>query len=134
MYEYDFGDRWEHEVQIERHLPGEAKKIYPVCVGGRRAGPEEDCGGPWAYMEQVDHHWCHPPCEELSVMAKAVSRLLDAQDDETIRDAIGDLDELREAVDRVEAYQRFQPDCFDRRKVNRRLKQYATSDEEWRRN
>jgi len=66
-------------------------------------------------------------------MAKAVSRLLDAQGDNTIRDALGDLEELREAVERVEAYQRFQPDRFDRRKVNRRLKQYATGDEEWRR-
>lgn len=45
LYEYDFGSRWEHEVRIERRLPVEAKKIYPVCVGGWRAGPEEDCGG-----------------------------------------------------------------------------------------
>lgn len=65
-------------------------------------------------------------------MAKAVSQLLDAKDDETIRDAIGDLDKLREAVDRVETYRRFQPDRFDRRNVNRRLKQYATGEEEWR--
>ncbi|HEX5484155.1 MAG TPA: plasmid pRiA4b ORF-3 family protein [Terriglobia bacterium] len=132
LYEYDFGDRWEHEVRIERRLPVEAKKIYPVCVGGRRAGPEEDCGGPWAYMERVDQHWRRLPFEDLSVMAKAVSQLLDAQDDETIRDAIGDWDELREAADCVETYQRFQPDRFDRRNVNRRLKQYATGDEEWR--
>ena len=110
-------------MRIEQRMPVEAKRIYPVCVGGRRAGPEEDCGGPWAYMEGVDYPWCYPPFEELSVMAKAVSRLLDAQDDDTIRDAIGDLDELREALERVEAYQRFQPDRFDRRRVNRRLKQ-----------
>jgi hypothetical protein len=123
LYEYDFGDRWEHEVRIERRLPLVAKKIYPVCIGGRRAGPEEDCGGPWAYMEYVDDHWCHPPLEEFSVMAEAVSRLLDAQQDEKIRQVLGDMDELREAVERVEAYQRFQPDRFDRQRVNRRLKQ-----------
>lgn len=64
-------------------------------------------------------------------MAEAASRLLDAQDDDTVRDALGDLDDLREAVDRVEAYQRFQPDRFDRRRVNRRLRQYATGDEQW---
>ncbi|MGH9400613.1 MAG: plasmid pRiA4b ORF-3 family protein [Terriglobia bacterium] len=132
LYEYDFGDRWEHEVRMERRLAAEAKKIYPVCIGGRRAGPEEDCGGPGAYMECVDDHWCHPPFEELSVMAEAVGRLLDARDDEKIREALGDLDELREAVDNVEVYQRFRPDRFDRRRVNRRLKQYATGDGEWR--
>jgi hypothetical protein len=38
-----------------------------------------------------------------------------------LRDAIGDLDELREAVDRVKAYQDFQPGKFDRRKLNRQL-------------
>ena len=65
-------------------------------------------------------------------MAETVSRLFDAQDDAKIREALGDLDELREAVERVEAYQRFQPDRFDRRRVNRRLKQYATGDEKWR--
>ena len=63
-------------------------------------------------------------------MAEAVSRLLDAREDEKIREALGDLDDLREAVDRVEAYQRFQPDRFDRRRVNRRLKQYAAGDED----
>jgi len=132
MYEYDFGDCWEHVVRIERRWSLEAKKVYPVCMGGRRAGPEEDCGGPEAYMEWVDDHWCHPPLEDLSVMAETVSRLFDAQDDAKIREALGDLDELREAVERVEAYQRFQPDRFDRRRVNRRLKQYATGDEKWR--
>jgi Plasmid pRiA4b ORF-3-like protein len=66
LYEYDFGDRWEHEVRIERRLPMEAKKVYPVCVRGRRAGPEEDCGGPEAYMAWVDHQWCHPPLEDVS--------------------------------------------------------------------
>ncbi|MDE3181012.1 MAG: plasmid pRiA4b ORF-3 family protein [Acidobacteriota bacterium] len=132
LYEYDFGDRWEHEVRIERRLAAEAKTIYPVCIAGRRAGPEEDCGGPWAYMEYVDDHWRHPPLEEISVMAEAVSHLLDARGDEKIRETLGNLDELREAVDRVEAYQRFQPDRFSRQRVNRRLKQYATGNGDWR--
>jgi hypothetical protein len=43
-------------------------------------------------------------------MAKAVQRLLDSDGEHT---AIGDLDELREAVERVEAYQEFQPERFE---------------------
>jgi hypothetical protein len=39
---------------------------------------------------------------------------------------------LEEAVERLETYERFHPDHFDRRKVNRRLKQCAQGDEEWR--
>jgi hypothetical protein len=41
------------------------------------------------------------------------------------RHAIGDLDEPREAVDRVKAYQDFQPDEFNRRELNRRLRAFA---------
>jgi hypothetical protein len=32
---------------------------------------------------------------------------------------------LRRPIDRLETYQRFQPDDFDRRRINRRLKQWA---------
>lgn len=41
------------------------------------------------------------------------------------RHALGDLDELCEAVDRVEAYRVFQPDRFDRRALNPHLRALA---------
>jgi Plasmid pRiA4b ORF-3-like protein len=52
LYEYDFGDQWEHEVRVEQFLPLEARRKYPVCIGGQRAGPPEDCGGPQAYDDR----------------------------------------------------------------------------------
>jgi hypothetical protein len=55
-------------------------------------------------------------------VAEALQRWLDAEGD---RRALGDLDELREAVDQVEAYQVLQPDRFDRRALNRRLRALA---------
>ena len=64
----------------------------------------------------------HPPIEELEIMAGAMQRFLDSDGD---RHAIGDLDELREAVDRVKAYQDFQPGKFDRRELNRQLRALA---------
>ncbi len=51
LYEYDFTDGWQHDVRLERILPLEPRRRYPVCVGGRRAVPPEDCGGPWAFLE-----------------------------------------------------------------------------------
>ena len=36
-------------VAAERLLPFESGKICPVCVGGVRAAPPVDCGGPWVY-------------------------------------------------------------------------------------
>ena len=74
---------------------------------------------PWIILiKQLDWHTRHLPIDELNIMAEAMRRFLDSDDN---RHAIGDLDELREAVDRVKAYQDFQPDKFDRRELNRRL-------------
>ena len=38
------------------------------------------------------------------------------------RQALGDLDELRKAAERVRAYQEFQPRRCDRREINRKLR------------
>jgi hypothetical protein len=51
LYEYDFGDGWDHELLIEKVLPFEAGKRYPVCLTGKRACPPEDCGGMWGYAD-----------------------------------------------------------------------------------
>jgi hypothetical protein len=45
VYTYDFGDGWEHGITVEKILPPEAGKAYPVCIDGKRQGPPEDCGG-----------------------------------------------------------------------------------------
>jgi len=54
IYEYDFGDGWEHEIVVEKVLPPEPGKRYPVCLKGKRACPPEDCGGPWGYASLLD--------------------------------------------------------------------------------
>jgi len=129
-YEYDFGAGWELEIRIERKLPVEPKKTYPVCIGGRRAAPPEECGGPVAYQALMDHHRWNPPLEELECLADAVSRFLAVPAEASVREAVGDLEELREALVGVTVYTDFQPDQFDRRRVNRRLQQYATGNDQ----
>jgi hypothetical protein len=49
VYEYDFGDSWEHQVVVEKVVEKEPGAVYPRCVGGKRSGPPEDCGGVWGY-------------------------------------------------------------------------------------
>jgi hypothetical protein len=49
VYEYDFGDSWEHEVLFEKSLSIDGKTKYPVCIDGKRACPPDDVGGVWGY-------------------------------------------------------------------------------------
>ena len=48
VYEYDFGDSWEHLVVLEDVLPTDGG-VYPRCVSGARRCPPEDVGGPRGY-------------------------------------------------------------------------------------
>jgi len=48
-YVYDYGDDWTHTILLEKILPREEGKVYPICVTGKRAGPPEDVGGVWGY-------------------------------------------------------------------------------------
>lgn len=50
-YLYDFGDDWNHEVLLERVLQANLDEQYPICVGGARSCPPEDCGGVIGYEE-----------------------------------------------------------------------------------
>mgnify|MGYP000084270168 CR=1 FL=1 len=54
IYDYDFGDGWEHDLIIEKILPAEPGTDYPVCLDGQRACPPEDCGGPHGYASMLE--------------------------------------------------------------------------------
>ena len=51
IYEYDFGDSWEHEVLVEKVLPPDPAFKHPVCLAGANQRPPEDCGGIPGYYE-----------------------------------------------------------------------------------
>src|SRR5260221_7662289 len=72
LYEYDFGDLWQHQIRFEGVQPIREKKIYPVCVGGACASPPEDCGGPGAYMGKMGHHPWNTPLDGLPLICDAV--------------------------------------------------------------
>jgi hypothetical protein len=37
LYNYDFGDYWQHEIRLEQISEPNLNKSYPICIGGKRA-------------------------------------------------------------------------------------------------
>ena len=64
LYEYDFGDGWEHTIELEKVLSEDLD--VPICLKGRRACPPEDVGGLWGYSEFLEaiSDRSHPEHEE----------------------------------------------------------------------
>ena len=54
LYEYDFGDSWQHEVLVEKVLAPDATLKHPVCLAGANACPPEDCGGIPGYYDLLE--------------------------------------------------------------------------------
>ncbi|MBF6613855.1 MAG: plasmid pRiA4b ORF-3 family protein [Chloroflexi bacterium] len=67
VYEYDFGDGWQHQIVVEKLLPAKAGATYPVCIAGKRACPPEDVGGVWGYSDflQVIRNPSHSERDEM---------------------------------------------------------------------
>ncbi len=67
LYEYDFGDGWDHEILVEKILPNDTGLEHALCLKGRRACPPEDVGGVWGYVSFLEaiSNPDHPEHEEL---------------------------------------------------------------------
>ena len=116
------------DAHLQAIVPLDPRHLYPVCTGGKRAAPPEDCGGAWAYMQLVDRH--HVPLEAMAVITTALERLRKADDSTTMRQVIGDRDTFREAVDQLDAYLQFQPEHFDRHDINTQLRSLGSQEGE----
>lgn len=78
VYEYDFGDFWQHDLRLEQTLPRDPARAYPVCAGGAGDCPPEDCGGPPGYAALLAAHCAWPAWEQARADAAFVAqRLLD---------------------------------------------------------
>ena len=52
-YLYDFGDYWEHQIEVVKFLDADHLLKYPVCIGGAMRCPPEDCGGLDGYYNNL---------------------------------------------------------------------------------
>ena len=89
IYEYDFGDGWEHELHIEAVTPPEKGVRYPRCLAGKRACPPEDCGGPPGY-EDLLQALADPTHEAHNDMKEWLGRPFDPEafDLDNVNDAL----------------------------------------------
>jgi hypothetical protein len=56
QYIYDFGDGWEHQLEVLEFLPmpdGSTHDWSPRLIAGAGAGPLEDSGGPFGFQRAV---------------------------------------------------------------------------------
>ncbi|MEX0643126.1 MAG: plasmid pRiA4b ORF-3 family protein [Pirellulales bacterium] len=53
-YEYDFGDGWEHTVEVQKIVEPKSDSAPPVCLTGKKACPPEDCGGVFGYYHMLE--------------------------------------------------------------------------------
>jgi len=49
VYDYDFGDSWDHSVLFEGKSSSQSGVTYPRCIAGKNACPPDDCGGVGGY-------------------------------------------------------------------------------------
>ncbi|MBP2072845.1 plasmid pRiA4b ORF-3 family protein [Thermoanaerobacterium butyriciformans] len=53
MYVYDFGDNWQHYIEVQKIIDNYDKN-YAVCIDGEGNAPPEDVGGEYGYDEFLE--------------------------------------------------------------------------------
>ena len=120
-YVYNYYAPWQCDIRLEATGRGDPKRFYPICTGGKWPAPPEHVQDVQAYLALLDEHR-YPSLDALRVLAEAAQVLLEAPPDVSIREAVGDLDAIREAMDQLETYQQLQPSAFQRRAINAALR------------
>ncbi len=54
LYRYDFGDDWEHVIDVEDVERADAGSPGPICLEGSRSAPPEDVGGAYGYARFLE--------------------------------------------------------------------------------
>jgi hypothetical protein len=80
VYNYDFGDGWEHDIVVEKVEPidGEPYGCAQILAGAR-ACPPEDVGGPFRYQDILDTLHKRPRSEEAKDYLRWAGEDFDAE-------------------------------------------------------
>jgi len=111
IYEYDFFAHWEHEVRIEKKFSAHKNTFYPLCTGGNRMAPPEDCGGSSRFLSLEDYY---KPFNMMFTLIEAVEECESGEREE---------EELDEIISQFKEWQ--SRPTFNRETINNQLQQYA---------
>lgn len=146
VYEYDMGDFWQHDLRLEKVVPFESGKTFPVCTGGEGDCPREDSGGPAGFMERQEERSDPDELEaakaDILQVAQHILAFYGEGEDESEGEAgDGEPTETRgtpldrrahfheeaflEALERMQDRLEDAPDRFDRRAVNATLRKMS---------
>lgn len=53
-YIYDFGDDWQHIIDLKEIKEADDNRQYPICIDGENAAPVEDVGGIPGYYNMIE--------------------------------------------------------------------------------
>lgn len=122
LYSYDFTAGWEFEVRLEIIDSPEDKKLYPICISGSGASPDEECGGPYRFSELKDY-WRVKTDE---ILMEFITALVDEKNsDSKMISEVFDRRELREALYWLNIHK------YERKEINKFLTLYARGDDSW---
>jgi hypothetical protein len=76
QYVYDFGDDWQHLLELEDVVLSDTDNVAPLCLGGERSAPPEDVGGIPGYEDFLEA-MADPSHEEHHNMKSWVGRPFD---------------------------------------------------------
>jgi Plasmid pRiA4b ORF-3-like protein len=119
-YEYDLSVPWEHEVRLESRHEADPQRTYPICLDGDGSCPPEDCGGVPGFLARREAWTTLETSHDFGVLANFVDQLALRRSTGALIDA-EEVDQVREALDRLEVRQGWQGKMFSRKDVNERL-------------
>ena len=117
-YEYNFFAGWRHDIRVEQILPRSPRHHYPVCTGGARQAPPEDCDSPEEFLA-LRQRW--PPVLIAARMAEILADIL-GEGDAPAGEALGD---HRDELARLQELARL--DKLDRAALNNALHALSTT-------
>jgi Plasmid pRiA4b ORF-3-like protein len=129
LYEYNYFSFWEFDIRLEKALPFDEKKAYPLCVAGHGDAPPENVGGPLAYHRWLEQRWSSENLHAIDTlehnMKPVIQALLTIKDDakagRTARSVIN-REEVEDALDQLKPSAWMHNNPFERKAVNEKLR------------